>query len=171
MANKKVNREAVMSSLAQRAEEVTAAVKEAAKAVGDKAEEVIADASEALAEAAKDSEPKTAAPEKKEAEADKKEPAKAEKKPAEKKEKAARKPRTTKAAKPAKKEAAEPEIYVQFGASEAALAGVVDKIKAEYVEQGHRASSIKSLKVYLKPEDGAAYYVINDKLAGRVDLF
>lgn len=170
MANKKVNREAVMSSLAQRAEEVTAAVKEAAKAVGDKAEEVIADASEALTEAAKENEAKKAdAPAK--AEAEKKEPAKAEKKPAEKKEKAARKPRATKAAKPAKKEAAEAEIYVQFGANESALAGVVDKIKAEYVEQGHRASSIKSLKVYLKPEDGAAYYVINDKLAGRVDLF
>lgn len=165
MANKKVNREAVMSSLAQRAEEVTAAVKEAAKAVGDKAEEVIADASEALTEAAKENEAKKAdAPAK--AEAEKKEPAKAEKK-----EKAARKPRATKAAKPAKKEAAEAEIYVQFGANESALAGVVDKIKAEYVEQGHRASSIKSLKVYLKPEDGAAYYVINDKLAGRVDLF
>ena len=32
-------------------------------------------------------------------------------------------------------------------------------------------SSIKDLRVYLKPEDGAAYYVINEKVAGRVDLF
>ena len=51
------------------------------------------------------------------------------------------------------------------------MQAAVDRIKAEYVAQGHRASSIKSLKVYLKPEDNAAYYVINDKLAGRVDLF
>ena len=26
-------------------------------------------------------------------------------------------------------------------------------------------------KVYLKPEDRAAYYVINDRFAGKVDLF
>lgn len=71
----------------------------------------------------------------------------------------------------AKKEASTPEIYVQFGASESSVQAAVDRIKAEYVAQGHRASSIKSLKVYLKPEDNAAYYVINDKLAGRVDLF
>ena len=39
------------------------------------------------------------------------------------------------------------------------------------VADGHRASSIKSLQVYLKPEEFAAYYVINQKFAGRVDLF
>lgn len=163
MANKKVTKETVMSSIAQRTEEVTAAVKAAAKVVGDKAEEVVADASEAIAAAAKDAETKETAPKAEEAQPEKKAAA-------EKKEKAPRKTKA-KAAKPAKKEAAEAEIFVQFGANESALAGVVDKIKAEYVDQGHRASSIKSLKVYLKPEDGAAYYVINDKLAGRVDLF
>ena len=47
----------------------------------------------------------------------------------------------------------------------------VEKAKAQFVAEGHRESSIKSLRVYLKPEDGAAYYVINDKIAGRVDLF
>lgn len=71
----------------------------------------------------------------------------------------------------AKKEASAPEIYVQFGASESSVQAAVDRIRAEYVAQGHRASSIKSLKVYLKPEDNAAYYVVNDKVAGRVDLF
>lgn len=71
----------------------------------------------------------------------------------------------------AKKEASAPEIYVQFGANESSVQAAVDRIRAEYVAQGHRVSSIKSLKVYLKPEDNAAYYVINDKVAGRVDLF
>ena len=28
-----------------------------------------------------------------------------------------------------------------------------------------------SLKLYLKPEDRAAYFVINDRYAGKVDLF
>lgn len=32
-------------------------------------------------------------------------------------------------------------------------------------------SSIKTLQLYLKPEESAAYYVINQKFAGKVDLF
>lgn len=78
---------------------------------------------------------------------------------------------TAKTTKAAKKTVADPKVYVQFGASESSVDTIVDKIKAEYVAQGHRASSIKDLRVYLKPEDGAAYYVINEKVAGRVDLF
>ena len=63
------------------------------------------------------------------------------------------------------------EVYLQFGPGESSLQTVVDRIRAEYVEQGHRVSSIKSLKVYLKPEERSAYYLINEKVAGRVDLF
>ena len=33
---------------------------------------------------------------------------------------------------------------------------------------GHRLSSIKSLDVYIKPEDYTAYYVINGKVTGKV---
>ncbi len=91
--------------------------------------------------------------------------------PAKEEKKAAAKPAKKAAAKPAKKEEATAEVYVQYGGGETSVAAVVEKIKAAYVEQGHRASSIKSLNVYLKPEDGAAYYVINDKFDGRVDLF
>lgn len=35
---------------------------------------------------------------------------------------------------------------------------------------GHRASSIKTLDLYVKPEDGAAYYVINGKETGKIEL-
>lgn len=70
-----------------------------------------------------------------------------------------------------KKALTQPEIFIQFGPGESSVDNVVESIRKEYVEQGHRVSSIKSLKVYLKPEDRSAYYVINDKVAGRVDLF
>ncbi len=76
-----------------------------------------------------------------------------------------------KSAKGARKEVATPEIYVQYGADEASIQNIVEQITAEFVAQGHRASSIKGLKVYLKPEESAAYYVINEKVAGRVNLF
>ena len=83
-----------------------------------------------------------------------------------------------KAAKQAEKEAKKaekapliPEIKIQFAGNEADEDEIVNAIKNKYVSEGHRASAIKSLQIYLKPEENAAYYVINQKFAGRVDLF
>lgn len=156
MANVKGAGETAKSVAAQKAEETKEAVKTAAKAVETKVEEVKEEAVKA----------ETKVAEAVEAEAEKLAPAKAEKK------RPGRKPGSkTKTTKPAKKEASAPEIFIQYGPGESSVGAVVERIKAEYVKQGHRASSIKSLKVYLKPEDKSAYYVINDKVAGRVDLF
>ena len=84
--------------------------------------------------------------------------------------KTAKKPAAKKAA-PAKKEEVKAEVYVQFQGQEAVVADVIEKAKKQFVEEGHRASTIKNIQVYLKPEEYAAYYVINQKHAGRVDLF
>lgn len=73
--------------------------------------------------------------------------------------------------KKAEKEELKPEIVLEYGDQTSVVEEVVDKVKAAYVAAGHRVSSIKSLKVYLKPADKKAYYVINDKLAGDVELF
>ena len=75
-----------------------------------------------------------------------------------------------KAAKAAKEEL-KPEVFIQYQGNEAIVADVIEKAKNEFIADGHRASSSKSLQVYLKPEEFAAYYVINQKFAGRVDLF
>lgn len=87
--------------------------------------------------------------------------------------KAARKTtaKKTTAKKAAAKKEMVPEIVIQFNGNEGGVKNVVDKITAAYVAEGHRASSIKSMQVYLKPEEYAAYYVVNEKFAGRVDLF
>lgn len=69
------------------------------------------------------------------------------------------------------KEEVKPEVFIQYQSQEAVVADAIEKVKAEFVAGGHRASSIKSLQIYLKPEESAAYYVINQKVAGRVDLF
>ena len=47
---------------------------------------------------------------------------------------------------------------------------VKEQIVAAYVAEGHRASAIKKLTIYLKPEERKAYYVINEKATGDVDL-
>lgn len=63
------------------------------------------------------------------------------------------------------------DIYVEFACNQVSEKDVTERIKAAYVEGGHRASSIKSLRIYIKPEENAAYYVINDDNVGKVDLF
>ena len=69
-----------------------------------------------------------------------------------------------------------PEVFVQFddalaGAQEASVSNIVAKIKAIYVGQGHRESSIKSLQIYMKPQEWKVYYVINNKIQGDIELF
>ena len=78
-------------------------------------------------------------------------------------------PKTTKTTK-AEKEAASQNVYIQFAGKEVKTEELVEQVKALWTAQGHRVSSIKSLEVYVKPEDNAAYYVINGKENGKVDL-
>ena len=61
-------------------------------------------------------------------------------------------------------------VYVQYAGNEVLENDVLERVKEAYVAEGNRASGIKSVQVYLKPEENAAYYVINNT-AGRIDLF
>lgn len=98
---------------------------------------------------------------------------KAEAKKAPAKKAPAKKAATTEKKAPAKKAAAKAEtvITLEFGDYTAIMATVEDKVKAQYVAEGHKASSIKTLNIYVKPFENAAYYVINGDVTGRVDLF
>ena len=93
------------------------------------------------------------------------------KKAVEKKEVAEKKAPAKKA--PAKKAAAKAEtvISLEFGDYTAIMATVEEKVKAQYVADGHKASSIKTLNIYVKPFENSAYYVVNGDVTGRVDLF
>lgn len=61
-------------------------------------------------------------------------------------------------------------ILVQFGAMEWNTEDLLARAREAYVADGHRASSIKSVSLYVKPEDMKAYFVINDKATGSIDL-
>lgn len=69
------------------------------------------------------------------------------------------------------KEELRPEVCVQFEGQEASLDDIVQRVKDQHIAEGHRAGNIKNLRLYIKPEERAAYYVINEKHDGRVDLF
>lgn len=71
----------------------------------------------------------------------------------------------------AKAAAVEPQVIIQYQNNESDLAKVTERVKTQFVSEGHKAGTIKKINVYLKPEEYSAYYVINDKFSGRVDLF
>lgn len=68
-----------------------------------------------------------------------------------------------------KKEAVQ-NVYVQFAGKEILTADLAAQVTEKWVALGHRASSIKELNLYVKPEDSAAYYVINGKESGKIEL-
>ena len=62
-------------------------------------------------------------------------------------------------------------VIVQYQNNEVNVASVEEKVKTQFISEGHTAASIKKVAIYVKPEEFAAYYVINEKFSGRVDLF
>lgn len=132
----------------------------AAKAAETKAKEVVKETAKAEAPAKVEAPVKVAAA--------KKAPAKkvtTKKAPAKKAE--AKKPEAKKPAAVASKVS----VKVQYQNNEVNVVDVEEKVKAQFVAEGHTATSIKKVEIYVKPEDYSAYYVINEKFSGRVDLF
>ena len=62
------------------------------------------------------------------------------------------------------------EVYLQAGGCEWNASDCKARAVAAFVADGHKASSVKKLVMYLKPEEGKAYYVINDSENGSVEL-
>lgn len=52
-------------------------------------------------------------------------------------------------------------VYVQYAGKELLVDTLVEKAKAAYVAAGNQESDITTLDVYVKPEDGAAYFAVN----------
>lgn len=60
--------------------------------------------------------------------------------------------------------------YVQYAGKEWDMAEIVKKAKEDYLAQGNKATAMKKFCVYVKPEEGLAYYVVNDTETGSVEL-
>ena len=97
------------------------------------------------------------------------------KKPAAKKTSAAKKPATkAKAtAKPAAKTAkaaTEPKetVKIQFGTDEYDFAEIKKAVEANY--KSKVKGRIKTVEIYIKPEDKAVYYVVNGDFSDKIDL-
>lgn len=64
---------------------------------------------------------------------------------------------------------AAPVVYVQYQGEEEKVEDLVAAAKAAFAAE-HARTKVSDLKLYIKPEERAAYYVVNEKFAGRVDF-
>ena len=69
----------------------------------------------------------------------------------------------------AKALAMKPVVYVQYQESEAEIDALLEAAKADFKAKKKR-TPITDLKLYVKPEERAAYYVVNgdENLTGRI---
>lgn len=61
-------------------------------------------------------------------------------------------------------------VTVEYAGNQYEERTILSGIKDAWVAAGKKVKDIKELSVYIKPEEGAAYYVINDKESGKVVL-
>ena len=85
--------------------------------------------------------------------------------------KPAAKKTTTRKTPTAKKAETVTEVYVQYWGKEIHTSEVADRIKKIWTDDmGKKATDLKDLKIYIKPEDNGAHYVINGDVTGFIGL-
>jgi len=68
------------------------------------------------------------------------------------------------------KKPADKTVYLQYAGKEVSLDAVETAIHENYDSVKKGKDQPEDIKIYLKPEDRKAYYVINCDYAGEVDL-
>ena len=62
-----------------------------------------------------------------------------------------------------------PSVVVQFSGKEVDTAALTDAAVSQFKSVKKRAG-IKEIKLYVKPEENAAYYVINGDFSGKINF-
>lgn len=83
--------------------------------------------------------------------------------------------KTAPAKKPAAKKAAakavEAKVYIEFNGAKVPVDEIVENVKATYKANGGN-DEIKSLEVYVQPNESAAYFVVNGEPTGnKMDVY
>lgn len=61
-------------------------------------------------------------------------------------------------------------VFMEYGGIQVEEKEIIAKIKEAWVSEGNKIKDIKELKLYLKPDEFVAYYVINDDISGKINL-
>ncbi len=75
------------------------------------------------------------------------------------------------AAKKAAAKAVEAKVYIEFNGAKVPVDEIVENVKATYKANGGN-DEIKSLEVYVQPNESAAYFVVNGEPTGnKMDVY
>lgn len=75
------------------------------------------------------------------------------------------------AAKTTKKAELKTEFFLQFSGKEYTKKEILKKVKDVWTKDlKNKVGDMKDVKIYLKPEESAAYYVVNGDTTGKIDL-
>ena len=75
----------------------------------------------------------------------------------------------TRAAEKAKADSMKPEVVLQYQGDDIAMDALIEAAKSDF-RTNKKRTLITGLKMYVKPEDHMAYYVINDKFEGKISF-
>lgn len=62
------------------------------------------------------------------------------------------------------------ELIMEFGGRQVSESDITKEAKTIWTNDGNKVSDIKSLDVYIKPEENMAYYVINCSHTGSFPI-
>ena len=63
------------------------------------------------------------------------------------------------------------EVYLQYLGIECSTDDIIAKVKNIWTkDMGKKAEDMKNIRIYLKPEEMTAYYVINEETTGKIAL-
>lgn len=68
------------------------------------------------------------------------------------------------------KKAVKATVCIQAAGKEVTAEEAIDRVKAAWKEAGNKASDLKEIAVYVKPEEGFIYYVVNGDVTGKVEF-
>lgn len=72
---------------------------------------------------------------------------------------------------PVKKPVVKETVYLQYLGKEIDKEDLVKEVKNIWTKElKKKAADLKSITLYLKPEENAAYYVINEETTGKIEL-
>lgn len=61
-------------------------------------------------------------------------------------------------------------FYIEYYGKQIDEATLIKEAKAIWTKAGHKAAELKSLNLYVKPEENMAYYVFNDDETGSFSI-
>lgn len=61
-------------------------------------------------------------------------------------------------------------IFVEYCGNQLEDKAIVATVKKAWTDAGHKLGDIKTMDLYIKPEESAVYYVINQTETGKLEF-